>query len=246
MITSKQNSLIKRVRALSDKKFRNLYGEYVAEGVKSVKEAFLTGQNVSCLLVTPRYADVFTEFFSDTEVVSEELFRYISEEETPQGALAVIKKPAEELKPVFNDCIFLDGVRDPANVGAIIRTAAAAGITDIFAADCADAYSGKAVRASMSGIFRVKVYSGTRENLLPFIKVPLFVADMRGDNVFNTKVTGNFCLVLGNEAQGVSQILKNSANKTVAVPMRKDFESLNVAVATGITLYALLNNRKGD
>ncbi len=245
MITSKQNPLIKRVRALKDKKFRNLYGEYAVEGVKSVKEAFLTGQTVSAVVVTRRFTDAFTELFPDTETVSDELFGYISEEETPQGALAIIKKPDCELKPIFGDCLFLDGVRDPSNLGAIIRTAAATGITDVVAADCADAFSGKAVRASMGGIFRVNVYSGRREELLPLVKVPLFVADMGGENVFNVKPQGNFCLVLGNEAQGVSKKLKDSATKIVAVPMRKDFESLNVAVAAGITLYALLNNRKG-
>ena len=98
----------------------------------------------------------------------------------------------------------------------------------------------------MSGIFRVNVYSGTRETLLPLVKCPIIVADMGGENVFTTNVKGSFCLALGNEAKGVSETLKNAAEKTVAVPMRKDFESLNVAVAAGVTLYALLNNRKGE
>lgn len=246
VITSRQNPLIKRIRSLSDRKFRDTFSEYVADGVKSVKEAFLTGQTVSVLLTTERYQGYFEDFCGVKEVVSEELFRYVSEEENPQGVLAVVKKPDLKLKPVSSDCLFLDGVRDPANVGAIIRTAAATGITEIFAADCADAYSGKAVRASMSGIFRVNVYAGTKEELLPLVKCPVIVADMDGEDVFKTTLKGNFCLALGNEGSGVSEEVKNAAKNTVAVPMRKGFESLNVAVAAGITLYALLNNRKGE
>ena len=246
MITSRQNPIVKRVRALADKKFRDKFSEYVAEGVKSVEEAIITGQNIALIVTTERNSGRFENFGGITETVSDEIFRYISEEENPQGVLAVIKKPKPEIKPVSCDCLFLDGVRDPSNVGAIIRTAAATGITEIFAANSADAYAGKAVRASMSGIFRVNVYSGTRETLLPLVKCPIIVADMGGENVFTTNVKGSFCLALGNESKGVSETLKNAAEKTVAVPMRKDFESLNVAVAAGVTLYALLNNRKGE
>lgn len=239
MITSRQNAFVKRIKSFRDKKNRDAAQQFVAEGVKSVREAFITGQNVLAVAVTAAYASFAQEFGVKTEILSDDVFAYVSEEKSPQGALAVIAKPAALYNAVTEKCVFLDGVNDPANVGAIIRSAAAFGFNTVLIADGADAYSGKAVRASMGGIFRVKVISGGREELLPLVKTPIFVADMSGEAPSAFDAGKNVCLCIGSEAHGVSERLKSAAAKTVAIPMVNGMESLNAAVSAGILMYLL-------
>lgn len=243
MIVSRQNALVKLVRSLSDKKHRDELSLYVIEGVKTVADAVALKQRIEVLLCSEkRYSALPQEFFSAavrTETLSDELFGYVSGETTPQGVLALVKKP-EALPPKNSYSVFLDGVSDPANVGAIIRTAAAAGYNDVFVtSDCADAFSPKAVRASMCGIFRVNVITGDREELLSMVSVPLFVADMDGENVFSAANRSPFCLVIGNEGNGVSDTVRKRAEKVFAIPMVNGMESLNAAVSAGILMYNL-------
>ena len=241
MILSRQNPLIKLAKSLSDKKFRDREGLYVVEGIKMVREAFENNQCVSHLLVTPTCYEKTKDFLAEKEVslVEESVFSSISGEVTPQGIMALVKKPVREIEKAKECCLFLDGVSDPANVGAIIRTAAASNYTKIYAYNSADPYSPKAVRASMSGIFKVKVYFGEREELLDKINMPIVVADMNGEDAFSVKLPSPFCLVIGNEGRGVSQTLKDKANYTVKIPMKNGMESLNASVSAGILMYAL-------
>jgi TrmH family RNA methyltransferase len=139
-------------------------------------------------------------------------------------------------------CLFLDGVSDPGNLGTIIRTMACAGIKDLYLLDQgADAFSPKAVRSSMSGIYNVNIRVGTREEILNAINLPIIVADMGGENLFSTKIEGDFCLVIGNEAHGVSEMVRQKADKVVSIPMQKGMESLNAGVSAGILIYVIKN-----
>ena len=173
--------------------------------------------------------------------VSSDVFRLLSDEKTPQGVLCRVKIPANTLEKPQSACLFLDGVADPGNMGAIIRTANASGYRQIYLGEgCADPYSPKSVRASMSGIFFTKLYQATRAEILEVLKgVPTIVADMHGVNAFTFTPPEIFALVVGNEANGVSAECKNSAEYTVKIPMQATQESLNVAVATGILAYQL-------
>ena len=206
-----------------------------------VKEAMLCKKTLSRVLVTPSCLEKVENFLQGMEfdVVEESVFNSISDEVTPQGILALVKKPQTEIEKPKGKCLFLDGVADPANVGAIIRTAAASGYNEIYTFNCADPFSPKAVRSSMSGIFKVKIYSGEREELLDKIDFPIVVADMGGKNVFSASLPQDFCLVIGNEGRGVSQTLKDRANYTVSIPMENDMESLNASVSAGILMYLL-------
>jgi len=242
MITSKQNALVKEIRSLSDKKFRDKLGVFVVEGIKPVKEAIELGLSIREVVFTEKGKSAlgFTERELRTETVTEEVFSYISEEVTPQGVLAIVFKPQNLIEAPKGNALLLDGVSDPANVGAIIRTAAAAGYNDIYMTDdSADPYSQKAVRASMSGVFRVRIMRGERSALFDSIGLPFWIADMDGKNVFEVKPNGNFCLVIGNEGRGVSKLAIEKADFTVSIPMKNGVESLNAAVSAGILMYAL-------
>ncbi len=240
MISSTKNTLIKEIRFLKDKKFRDRLGVFVLEGIKPVKEAIEKNLSIREIICTENNYSLFSSCDYKVEVVSEQVFKSISEEVSPQGVLAVAYKLPESIEKSNGSCLLLDGVSDPANVGAIIRTAAASGYNQVYLTNtCADAYSQKAVRSSMSGIFRVKVMRGDIEEILSAISSPLVIADMNGQDVFNISVKGDVCLVIGNEGNGVSDYLKKKANLTVKIPMQNGVESLNAAVSAGILMYAL-------
>ena len=243
MILSRQNSLIKLIRSLSDKKNRDRENLYIVDGVKMVNEAVLNGCEFYRVIATAEcMGKISSNIGVEIEEVSKEIMEYASNDVSPQGVIAVCVKPKNEITVPSGRCIFLDGVSDPANVGAIIRTASASGYNDVYLGDSADCYSPKSVRASMSGIFKVKTHQGAKKDLLEKINLPFIVADMDGINVFEGKFPNDFCLVIGNEARGVSEDLIKRAEYVVKIPMQNGMESLNASVSAGILMYALTKN----
>lgn len=249
MITSKTNEFIKTVRALHDKKSRDELGLYIATGEKLVKTAIQFGCDFYALLVSESCVETlsklgeipFVENGKGVVEVSNEVFKSVSGEVTPQGVLAVLKKPEQKL--THSNAILLDGVADPTNVGAILRTALASGYTDVYALEgTADPFSPKSVRASMGGVFGVNIRFINRCDCNK-IDMPLIVADMDGENVFKFNPPKNYCLCIGNEGNGVSDEVKGNAKYIVSIPMENGMESLNAGVSAGILMYAL-NQRK--
>lgn len=240
LINSRNNQLIKKIRSLKEKKFRDEFNVYLVEGVKLVKEVLSLSLPVEHVVATEEGLSLIGNIVDENLVttVTESVFESISGEVTPQGVLAVVKKPVE--KSVESGAsVFLDCVADPGNVGAIIRTAAASGYKTVYITEgSADAYSPKSVRASMGGIFKVNVVTGKRADLISKIQEPVIVADMHGENLFEFE-KGEYCLVIGNEANGVSQEMRNIAKRKVSIPMYNGMESLNASVSAGILMYAL-------
>ena len=232
ILTSKNNPLIKETASLKDKKFRKQLGLFLVEGVKMTKEALQSACEVDRVFV----CDSCEQDLSFLDGV---------DEENPQGVLCRVKIPTWPLQAPKKSCLVLDGVADPGNVGTIIRTANAAGYDEIYLTpSCADPYSPKSVRASMSGIFFTRVYQAERTSILQALEsVPVIVADMGGENVFTFPAPKTFALVIGNEANGVSAECRERAAYTVKIPMRATQESLNAGVSAGILAYAL---KKGE
>lgn len=240
MITSKQNSFIKEIRSLADKKFRDKLNLYTVEGTKLVREVLALSLPVYAVIGTEKGLKSVDAIKCRVEEVSEEVFASISSEKSPQGVIAVIEKPKNELLTSTGSCVLLDGVSDPSNVGAIIRTAVAAGYNTVYMTDdCADPFSPKAVRASMSGVFRVKIVRSTRRELLSVIDKEIIVADMGGENIYQLKIDGDFCLVIGNEGHGVCEEFIKAAKRVISIPMENGIESLNAAVSAALLLYGL-------
>lgn len=238
VITSRDNQLVKKISSLADKKFRKQYGEYIVEGTKPVTECVNAGKIITQIVCTPDRAAQFPQ----AQVVSQDIFKHISTEKTPQGVLAVVKLPDVSVRSPHGACLLLDKLQDPGNLGTIIRTANAAGYSDIYLINCTDAFSPKAVRASMSGIFFVDIHVGTYEEVFSVLdNVAVITADMLGENIFSFKAPQNFCLCIGNEGNGVSAKVKNFSSYQVSIPMRKSCESLNAAVSAAIAMYTLKN-----
>lgn len=239
VITSRNNPFIKRILSLREKKYRREYGEYIIEGVKQIREAVNGGCNFVSILCSENYKG--EHFLTDKEqLVSESVFEKLSEESTPQGILAVLKMPDCSIEPPVGNGLLLDNLSDPGNLGTIIRTANAAGYTDIYLRNCTDPFSSKSVRASMSGIFFVRLHIGTLEEISDaFADIPKICADMNGENVFQFVVPRQFCLVIGNEANGVSDEVRSLCRYTVRIPMRESCESLNAGISAAVLMYQL-------
>lgn len=245
ILTSKNNPLIKETASLKEKKGRKELGLFLVEGRKMALECQKSDFEIERVFVAESY-DNELPFAEELIVrVSDDVFRFLSDEKTPQGILCRVRIPDTTPACPQGKCIFLDGVADPGNVGTILRTANAAGYNAVYLTEgCADPFSPKSVRASMSGIFFTKLYRGERNALLELLRgTPLIVADMAGENVFTFNPPANFTLAIGNEANGISDEVAESATHTVKIPMRETQESLNAAISAGIIMYVL---QKGE
>ena len=241
ILTSKNNPLIKETAALKDKKARKQQGMFLVEGRKMAVECQRSDFEIDRVFVAESY-DGEIPFAEDQIVrVSDDVFRFLSDEKSPQGILCRIKIPTRALTAPKGKCLLLDGVADPGNVGTIIRTANAAGYEEIYLTEeCADPYSPKSVRASMSGVFFTKIYRGGRADILSVLaETPIVVADMGGANVFSFHAPKRFALAIGNEANGISDMVQEKAAHTVKIPMQSTQESLNAAISAGIIMYVL-------
>ena len=241
ILTSKNNPLIKETAALKEKKGRKELGLFLVEGRKMAIECQKSALEVERVFVAESYMgeNPFSEGM--TVRVSDDIFRFLSDEKTPQGILCRVKIPDTSVLPPRGKCLFLDGVADPGNMGTILRTANAAGYDRVYlTSECADPFSPKSVRASMSGVFFTEICRGDRAEILSALhNFPMVIADMGGVNVFSFTPPQEFVLVIGNEANGVSDEVKKAATHTVKIPMRATQESLNAAISTGIIMYVL-------
>ena len=240
ILTSKNNPLVKETASLKEKKGRKELGLFLVEGVKMSKECQISGFEIDRIFLSETYTgETFDE--QKTVRVSQDVLKVLSDEKTPQGVVCRVKIPTKTLEKPTGKCLILDGVSDPANMGAIIRTANAAGYKEIYLTpDCTDPYSPKSVRASMSGIFFTKLYFGTREEIIKALDgVEIYVADMGGENIFSITPPKQFAIAIGNEGNGISEEIFSCASKTIRIPMQETQESLNASVAAGISMYLL-------
>lgn len=244
ILTSRNNPLIKETAALKEKKGRKEQGFFLVEGVKMVSECKRSGLEIGRTFVSESYRGETDE---NAICVSDEVFAFLSDEKTPQGILCCVRIPKPSLCPPKESCLLLDGVSDPGNMGAIIRTANAAGYGEIYLVGCTDPYSPKSVRASMSGIFFARIYTGTREAVLEALSgLPILAADMDGENIFSFRPPEKFVLAIGNEANGISEEVFRKAQHKLKIPMRAAQESLNAGIAAGIAMYLLKKDKFTD
>ena len=234
----------------------------VIEGRNAVLEAFRSGRTIDKLFVLDGCQDgpvrtIIREAKKHGAIlnfVGKERLAQLSQTGRHQGVIAyaaaydyaevedMLKLAEERGEDPF--LILLDGIEDPHNLGAIIRTAVAAGYEDVYLAGCADPFSPKSVRASMSGVFFARIMQGTRQEVLSVLNVPLIAADMDGEDVFAFRPPEVFCLAVGSEGSGLSEEVRGVAAYTVRIPMDARTESLNAAVSAGILMYALKAGRK--
>ena len=242
LIRSTTNSKIKAVCALKDSKARRERNLFVAEGLRIVKDSTFLPRE---LYVTEKFVEFAQNYqkICSVYIVTEEVFLKMSDTKSPQGVLGVYDVPNTKVdSPKGDYAIVLDGVKDPGNVGTIIRTAPACGFKDIYLIESADPFSPKVVRSSMGGVFRTNIFIGEREEIISALRekdTNIYALDMGGESVFDANISLPVALVVGSEAQGVSNQMRDSSNKILALPMKDDTESLNAGVSAGISMYLI-------
>jgi len=236
-------SKIKLIKSLSQKKFRDETGLFVAEGSKLVLD--LTAAFHTTILVATKEWLRLNSYKADEIIeIEDEEFTKISNQKSPQGVLAVFKKPeykckVQELSQRLS--LALDDVQDPGNLGTIIRVADWFGITDVFCSEhSADAFNPKTVQASMGALARVQVHI---VNLIDFFQncspeLPVYGTFMNGVNIYNKTLSQNGVVVMGNEGNGISPEVEKLISERLLIPNfpqgRVTSESLNVGVATAL------------
>ncbi|WP_417889341.1 TrmH family RNA methyltransferase [Xanthomarina gelatinilytica] len=229
-------SQIKTITSLKQKKYRLQQGLFVAEGVKTINELLASQFSLQQLYTTNSFKiDANLE-----TVVSENELKKISFLKTPNTALAIFKIPEPKAINTNQLLVALDNVRDPGNLGTIIRLCDWFGIRDLVCnIETVDCYNPKVVQATMGSISRVNV---SYLNLTDFLKtthMPIFGAFMEGDNIYKSQLPNKGILVLGNEANGISREIEQVITTKISIPrfgQLQSTESLNVATAAAILL----------
>jgi len=253
VITSSQNPKIKLVRALLGRaKERREAGAFVVEGVRLVEEAERGGWEFRFALYDESLNDRgkliiegLTVRSIEVDEVSQRVMKSLSETETPQGILAVL-----ELKqlPITNSPDFLlipDQVRDPGNLGTLLRTGAAAGVQAVLLPpETTDAFAPKVVRSGMGAHFRLPILSMTWEEIRRKTRgLQVYLADMDGKSYWETDLRRPLALIIGGEAEGASEEARNLATQSISIPMAGHVESLNASVAGSVLMFEVLRQR---
>lgn len=250
VITSSSNEQIKNIIQLKEKsKVRKSKKMFTVEGIKMFRE--IPQKDLVSIFVSETFEKENRVLLSDREyqVVSDSVFKKISDTVTPQGVMAIVRQKEYTMEEILENrnpkksCIVvLDRLQDPGNLGTIVRTGEAAGISGIvMSTDCADIYNPKVIRSTMGSIFRVPF---TIVEDLPMAVEKLkengittYAAHLKGE-AYNSGTLVNDCaLLIGNEARGLSDAVASKADQLIKIPMAGKVESLNAAVATAILMY---------
>jgi len=259
IITSKDNEIIKNIRKLKEKKYRDLSNTYIVEGTKMIKEAIEENARIKQIVVCEDCLEgdgctdqriLYQIAKYDCVYVSSKIFYGLTDVVNPQGMLAIIEKDSGEDKIKYTEDIIvvLDGIQDPGNLGTILRTVDSAGLSQlILSKTSVDAYNPKVVRSTMGAIFRVKIIEA--ENLVEALKnmrkhkFKVIATSLSGTKNIYEMDYDKKVIVIGNESKGVSKEILEVADEKTKIPMLGKTESLNAGVATGIMIYEYVRRK---
>ena len=258
IITSKDNEIIKNIRKLKEKKYRDANNEYLIEGIKLIKEAVEEKAKIKLIVVCEESIEdgdidqklLYEIAKYDCIYVNKKVFSILTDVQNPQGILAVIEKKNNEEDINYKEDIIvvLDGIQDPGNLGTILRTIDRAGLSQVIVSkETADSYNPKVVRSTMGAIFRVNVIES--EDLLQTLKnlkkhkYKIMATSLETNNSVYDVEYNKKVIVIGNEANGVSKNVLEYADEKIKIPMLGKTESLNASVATSIILYEYVRRK---
>lgn len=261
-VISRENQYLKLATSLQQKKFRDLLGLFLVEGVHLVQETLAAGWPVEFVLVDAVRAtdpqliellNLLKRNGADIITIPDKIFKKVAETKTPQGIVAVARQQSKTLNEWISDVesplwLILDAVQDPGNVGTLVRTADAAGAAGVMLTPgCADIYAGKALRASMGSLFHLPVIKVSVAECLAFClqhRLRLLVADGTAKkNYAEEDLSGARAVVFGNEGAGVGAEFKQQAEASIRIPLLGQAESLNVASAAAVILFEAARQR---
>lgn len=258
VISSKDNEFIKHIKKLKDKKYRDINKEFIVEGIKLIREAIEEKAEIKQIVICDncQNSDIIPKELMyeiakyECVYVTENIFKTISDVNTPQGILAIMARNTveEEIDYSQDIIVALDDIQDPGNLGTILRTADSVGLNQILVSKgTADSYNPKVIRSTMGAIFRLKIIEcEDLEKTLKEIrkhKFEIVVTSLQTENSIYNMNYDKKVIVIGNEANGVETKIQNIADIKVKIPMLGKTESLNASVATGIILYEYVRQK---
>ncbi|MBO5110055.1 MAG: RNA methyltransferase [Clostridia bacterium] len=261
-ITSKSNPKMIRVGKYVDKKYRDADGVFVCEGIKLFEESVLAGASVREVYVSDAafgfWGDKLNKLLArcpsaETYRIPNELYKKISTENAPQGILAVVDKLANvhrcttlEQPDAAEKMMLFESVRDPGNLGTLIRTAAAFGFNRlVLSADCADVFNPKVLRGAMGAIFKIRldycesfvsaIHALNQSGRRTMAALPRERALVAGKDALRI----SDCIVIGNEGHGLSPETVDACSDAIYIPMEENTESLNAAIASSVLMWEI-------
>ena len=257
MITSSQNSKVKWIRQLQESsRERRQAGVFVVEGVRLVEEALFRGWPARLILyseeISERGKSVVQGFLQksvETYEVASSVLRSASDTDTPQGLLAVLQAQALPIPEALDFVFVPDSVRDPGNLGTMLRTAAATGVQAVLIPPgTVDPFSPKVLRSAMGAHFCLPVLVQDWNSLKELVQrhaLHSFLAAAGAAAVYTSvNFTQPLAVIVGGEAEGASQEAQLIANETIQIPMSGQVESLNAAVAAAVLFYEVVRQRR--
>lgn len=267
MISSSSNQQIKNLRELQSKsKARNKEGVYVIEGIKmflevlsskdgKLKKTFVSETFYNNLQESDE--DLFHKIKQvDHEIVSDKVFKEISETKTPQGVLAIVEQPRYSLQQMLGakavNLIILEDLRDPGNLGTIIRTAEGAGVTGIILSkESVDVFNPKVIRSTMGAIYRVPfVYVDSIAETMKQMQqkgIVIYATCLGATSYYDEVSYGEkTAVMIGNEANGITQASIQASDEWIKIPMEGSVESLNAGVAAAIMMYEIYRQKRAN
>ncbi len=234
MAISKAN--IKKIKSLHQSKFRKEERLFIVEGKKSVEEAINSGLKILHLLTTDS-----SSVSPKMELISEVEMAQISCMSTPSSYLAVVHMPLTQPMDFSGKILYLDGVRDPGNLGTIIRTADWLGWSKIvLSSDCVELWNPKTVQSTMGSLFRMQIFKEENQNWLIECNsknIEIWGADLDGVPLTETAPNSDVVLVMGSESHGIKAQVAELLTHKVNIPSKGQAESLNVAIAAAIIMH---------
>lgn len=231
-------SEIKRFSSLKLKKFRQKYGLFLVEGVKSVTELLASSFTVHQILVTEHLPVDTGEV--PVSMLSKKDMERLSSMETPPGIMAVVEIPhwpAWDATSCMGPILALDGIRDPGNLGTIMRIADWYGMNQLLLSeDCTDAFNPKTLQASMGSFLRIQCHYGNLPAMLKEAQLPVYGCTLNGTNIRTMRFPERYVVVIGSESHGISHEVMAQVEEAITIPRFGHAESLNAAIATALVL----------
>ena len=257
MITSISNPQVKRLLQLQKKsKVRNEEKVFVVEGLRMFVE--VPKERVEKVYVSENFYNKKKQELNwgefPIEILSDSVFKHVSDTQTPQGVLCIVKQEKQDLDSLLNienpHFMVLDNLQDPGNMGTIIRTAEGAGVDAVFMSrDCVDIYNPKTIRSTMGSIYRMPfIYI---EEIIPLLEefrkkgIKSYAAHLDGKNSYDQE---DYCkgtaILIGNEGNGLRDEVAEKADIWVRIPMEGQVESLNAAIAASVLMFEVARQRR--
>jgi TrmH family RNA methyltransferase len=234
---------IKLIKSLHEKKYRNEHGLFLVEGEKSIKELLQSDFRIEHILGTKKFFEENINVLQNKDITCDTVERAeiekVSSLESNDSALAVVFQKENQIFEIeANEIILaLDDIRDPGNLGTIIRIADWYGIKKIVASESTvDQYNNKTISASKGSFTRVQIFYTNLEKYLSNVKTPVLGTFMKGENVHTLNFPKGGILVMGNESNGISKDVEKFITTKITIPSFGETESLNVGIATAVVV----------